>query len=175
MGDDISIRVWLAPEANYLFKRILVHRGEEPSVEIHLSGFIEVKPGVYCPTRAERTVFKVTKCVTTLSDIRVNEKIDARLFDTRLPAGAYDTNLIDGKVSAIGSSGQPERTVGHVISAQSSSESSPAVPVAATPLNADEPRRWSWSRILLLASLVLGAVGLIIRSRRAARSATPNA
>ncbi|MBX9581778.1 MAG: hypothetical protein K2X87_15855 [Gemmataceae bacterium] len=166
-GNGNRFEVWLDVGANYLFRRIRTVLRGDPSLECRISEYAEPKPGVFVPARAERVVFRASRCVLTVSDIRVNEPIPASLFDTRLPAGTRVTDHEEGKIYEVGAIGIPEKVVGRVIFTPPIN-SSMSTSLAATPLDADEPGRWSWPRVLLGVSILLVVGGLVVRQRRRA-------
>jgi hypothetical protein len=164
-GDGNRFEVWLDVGANYLFRRTRTILQGDPSLEYRILEYAEPKPGIFAPARAERVVVRATRMVMTASDIRVSEPIPASLFDTRLPAGTRVTDHQEGKVYEVGAAGTPEKVVGRVIFTPPINSSTS---LAATPLDADEPGRWSWPRVLLGVSVLLVVGGLVVRQRRRA-------
>jgi hypothetical protein len=156
-------RVWLDVNVNYLFRRIENIGPDGPRVITRVLEYVEPKPGIFCPCRGERTLPKVQSTLFTVSDIRVNEPIADTSFSTLLPKGTRVIDHSEGKVYEAGESGRADKVIGRII------ESSPHDSTdseTATPLLADEPRTFSWPRIVLAASLACAIAGCIVRYRR---------
>ncbi len=154
-AEGSKFEIWLDIGTNYLFKRIVSTPRGKPGLEFRMSEFKEIKKGIFCPTKAERILYRGTKTRIELTDIRVNDPIPDSVFDVRLAPGGLFTDESDGKVYKAGSDGKPGSVVGRVV-LPAGEATSPAPTLAATPLNADDPVWWSWPRVLAIASVIVG-------------------
>ncbi len=165
-GEGNGFQIWLDVNTNYLFRRIVNIGPKGPRLEIQILEYTEPKLGVFCPSRAEKIIPKVTKSILTISDIRVNEPIPESVFSTKLPSGTQVVNHAEGKVYEVNQSGRPEKVVGRIIEPPPTNASEPEAGTAPTPLLADEPKAFSWSRIVLAASVAFAVAGGVIWYRR---------
>lgn len=165
--DDRGSRfeIWLDVGTNYLFRRIVSTPRGKPGLEFRMSEFKEVKPGLFCPTKAERVLYRGTKTRVEITDVRMNDPVPDAVFEVRLPPGGLLTDETDGKVYKAGADGRPGPVVGRVVLPVADA-SKPSPPLAATPLTADEPGWWTWPRVLALASATLGIGGAVVWARR---------
>ncbi len=170
MADDGSrIQVWLDPAANYLWRRIRNTPRGKPGADLRVVTFAEPVPGVFCPSRTEKIVHGATKVVLTISDIKIDPPIPPKTFKPDLPPGSVINNELDGKVYVVGEGGKQKVFSSQTAPAQIINAHDPASGTAPTPLFADEPRQFSWSRIVLIASVLfaLAGVALLYRRRKA--------
>ncbi len=165
-GEGNGFQIWLDVNANYLFRRIVKLGPDGPRLEIRILEYAEPKPGIFCPCRAEKIIPKVARGTLTVSDIRVNEPIPESLFDTKLPSGTHVVNHAEGKLYEVGQSGRPEKVVGRIIESSPVNSSDPEAGTMPTPLLADEPKQFSWSRIVLASSIALAVAGAVLWYRR---------
>ncbi|MCI0700147.1 MAG: outer membrane lipoprotein-sorting protein [Planctomycetia bacterium] len=159
-----QFQVWLDVKANYAFRRILNIGPNGTRIETKILEYCELAPGIFCPARAERILPKLTKAVLVVSNVQVNKPLPESLFSTKLPSGSQVVDQVEGKVYQVGNSGTPDKVVGRVITPPSIDRSEPST--APTPLFADEPKQFSWSRIVLASSLALAVVGAVLWYRR---------
>src|SRR5262249_11913545 len=163
--------IWADGSKNYLVCKLVNHVTFKDSaktgrLEANVVSFREVKPGIFFPDKMEHRNYSNGKeffrLVTTLSEIRVNEKFPEGVFTINFPEGALVTDKLRGVAYKMGPNqtpaGKPARLIDPTASA-GNPLGNPASDPPGTQTPLETPQSPGW--IMMVVVLIGGFIALL--------------